>query len=172
MALLIRVQKSSLRTQVTQILCPGYTVPLPKSQNRSNTSKAVARALQQSNRSFRPSNWQHSRLDRGRTPIEILAHIRACADLWSYSIYAILSTKDEPVLAQINAHKWAAILDYAKCPFDQSFTSFKATRADLLHVLRNLPAESWAQTARIGERQHSTYSQAHRNARTFALQRT
>lgn len=154
MALLIRVQKSSLRTQVTQILCPGYTVPLPKSQNRSNTSKAVARALQQSNRSFRPSNWQHSRLDRGRTPIEILAHIRACADLWSYSIYAILSTKDEPVLAQINAHKWAAILDYAKCPFDQSFTSFKATRADLPHASANGSTQPTAKRIAMHELSH------------------
>lgn len=105
-----------------------------------------------------------SSLDKGRTPVEILAHLRACADLWSYSIYAILSAKEEPILAQLNAHKWSAALDYANLTFDASFNTFKATRAELLHVLHNLPTDTWSKTAMIGERQHSIYSQARRMA--------
>lgn len=102
------------------------------------------------------------KVNKGRTPLEILAHLRSCADIWSYSIYAILATRDQPILAQINAHKWTDSLGYTKIKFASSFQIFKINRSDLLRVLRTLPSESWDRTARIGDREHSIYSQARR----------
>ena len=43
-----------------------------------------------------------------RSAREILAHLRACGDLWTQSIYAMLA-EDEPVLPDINEHKYAKV---------------------------------------------------------------
>src|SRR5574339_442639 len=51
---------------------------------------------------------------------DILAHLRACADLWTHSIYAMLAEK-EPVFSDINERKWAKVTGYAELPFRESF---------------------------------------------------
>jgi len=109
-----------------------------------------------------PKQLTIASLNRGRTPIEILAHVRSCADIWSYSIYAILATKEEPILAQINTHQWTASLGYTKHPFTPSFQIFRINRLELLSVLRAVTEDSWQKTAIIGDRQHSVYSQVKR----------
>lgn len=111
-----------------------------------------------------PNQLTSLSLERGRTPIEILAHLRSCADIWTYSIYAMLAAKEEPLLAQINAHQWTATVGYTKLNFLPSFQTFKANRLELLNVLQKLPEESWQKTAIISERQHTVYSQARRMA--------
>jgi hypothetical protein len=94
---------------------------------------------------------------------EILAHIRACADVWTFSVYAILAEK-EPVLADINERKWAKIIRYAALPFHFSLQAYALQRSHLLQILRDLPFESWERSATILGRRHTVFTQVRRMA--------
>jgi hypothetical protein len=95
--------------------------------------------------------------------VEILAHLRACEDLWSYSIYAMLA-ETQPILALLDERRWAKTTGYASLDFQTSFEIFKLKRAELLRVLRNLSEESWSRSATIEGRSHTVFSQARRMA--------
>jgi hypothetical protein len=96
--------------------------------------------------------------------IQILAHLRAGADVWAYSIYAML-TLDNPVLPDIHPRKWAKTVQYEKLDFNDSLRAFELGRLALVLVLKALPAESWSRTAVIGKRGHSVFSQVRRIAK-------
>jgi hypothetical protein len=95
--------------------------------------------------------------------VEVLAHLRACADLWSYSIYAMLA-EATPTLALLDERRWSKALYYADRSFANALQREKLERAQLIHVLRDLPYESWMRAAVIAERRHTVFSQARRMA--------
>lgn len=95
---------------------------------------------------------------------DILAHLRSCADLWTYSIYAMLAEK-EPVLPDINERKWAKVTGYADVPFVESFQVFSLQRENLLRVLKAIPFEAWERSAIIFERKHTVFTQTRRLAK-------
>ena len=95
---------------------------------------------------------------------DILAHLRACADVWSFSMYAMLA-EDEPVLPDIDERKWAKAAGYGGVPFRESLQVFSLERKDLLRVLRGLPLESWEKPAVIFERKHTIFTQMRRMAK-------
>jgi hypothetical protein len=95
---------------------------------------------------------------------EVLAHLRACADLWTQSIYAMLAEKD-PVLADINERKYALAARYAEVPFMPALTEFRSQRANLLRVLTALKPEEWERGAVILGRSHTVFTQARRLAK-------
>ena len=95
---------------------------------------------------------------------EILAHLRACADLWTHSIYAMLA-ENEPTFSDINERKWAKVTKYAELPFRESFQAFSLQRANLLRVLKALPLEAWERSAIIFERKHTIFTQTRRMAK-------
>jgi DinB family protein len=92
---------------------------------------------------------------------DILAHLRSCADLWIYSIYAMLAEK-EPAFSDIDERKWAKVTRYAELPFSDSFQAFSSQRENLVRVLRALPFESWERSAIIFERRHTVFTQTRR----------
>src|ERR1044071_1092079 len=92
---------------------------------------------------------------------ENLAHLRACADLWTHSIYAMLA-ENEPRFSDINERKWAKVTKYAELPFRESFQAFSLQRTNLLRVLRALPFEGWDRSAIIFERKHTIFTQSRR----------
>lgn len=92
---------------------------------------------------------------------DILAHLRACADLWTHSIYAMLA-ENEPAFSDINERKWAKVARYAELPFAESFQAFTFQRQNLLRVLKELPFESWERSAIIFERRHTVFTQTRR----------
>lgn len=96
--------------------------------------------------------------------LQILAHLRGCADLWTYSIYAMLAEK-EPVLALLDERRWAKAARYDSLPFDKSFKAFALQRSELLNVLQALEPDAWMRLADIGGRKHSVVSQVRRMAR-------
>ena len=77
---------------------------------------------------------------------EVLAHLRACADMWGDCIVAIIS-QDRPTVRAINPRTWIDKTDYREQPFLRSLDAFTAQRADLLAVLDPLPPEAWARAA-------------------------
>lgn len=99
--------------------------------------------------------------ERVWSPLQILAHLRACDDLWSFSIYMMLS-QDNPVLPDLDVRRWAKATKYESLSFHTSFLVFELKRMELLRVLRNLPEEEWKRSALIDGRTHTVFSQARR----------
>lgn len=100
---------------------------------------------------------------RGWSAVEVLAHVRACHDMWSHSIYAMLA-HDNPSLPWLDERRWAEVMRYAALGFHPSFQAFVLGREELLRVLRDLPVAAWSRTARIEGYSHSVFSQARRLA--------
>jgi DinB family protein len=77
---------------------------------------------------------------------EVLAHLRACADMWGNSIMAMLG-EDRPTLRAINPRTWIKQTNYRELTFQPSLRAFAAQRAALLAVLEPLPPEGWSRSA-------------------------
>ena len=95
--------------------------------------------------------------------VEVLAHVRACADVWTYSIHTML-VENQPALPLIDERRWAKTLGYAALSFEASFTAFVVQRGELLRLLRGLTPDQWERTGQIEGRSHSVFSQARRMA--------
>jgi hypothetical protein len=123
----------------------------PKALARS-TSRAEAARLR-----LKPDARSWSALD-------ILAHLRSCADVWGASIQSMLA-EVEPSLPDIHPRKWVEQTDYAEIEFAASLRAFARQRRNLLNTLKSLPCEAWERGARIGGRRHTVFTQARRMAK-------
>jgi hypothetical protein len=79
---------------------------------------------------------------------DVLAHLRACADVWSNTI-AVILREDSPTLRAISPRSWIRKTDYREIEFHPSFRAYQTQRADLLAVLESLPPESWSREATV-----------------------
>jgi hypothetical protein len=78
----------------------------------------------------------------------ILAHLRACGDVWGGSIIRILN-EDHPAWRAMNPRTWMKQTDYPSLEFAPSYEAYAAQRAELLAVLQRLPPEGWGRTATV-----------------------
>jgi hypothetical protein len=78
----------------------------------------------------------------------VLAHLRACADVWGNCIVTMIA-EDRPTLRAINPRTWIKKTDYRELEFRTSLRSFATQRADLMAVLEPLPPEGWSRTATV-----------------------
>lgn len=94
---------------------------------------------------------------------DVLAHLRACADMWGGYIALILS-QDKPTFKAVNPTTWILRTDYLALEFAPSFQAYAEQRAGLLAVLKPLPPVGWARTATVtgggAPRVRSVYSYA------------
>jgi hypothetical protein len=74
---------------------------------------------------------------------DVLAHLRACADVWGSSIVTMVS-EDHPTLRAISPRTWIHDTDYPDCEFGPSFEAYSRQRAELLVLLERLSPEEWA----------------------------
>ena len=79
---------------------------------------------------------------------EVLAHLRACADVWGNCIVTII-TEDMPTLRAVNPLTWIKKTNYLELEFQPSLHAFATQRADLLAVLSPLPPEGWERSATV-----------------------
>ena len=79
---------------------------------------------------------------------EVLAHLRACADVWGNCIVAMIE-EDTPTLRAVNPRTWIEKTNYLELEFRSSLRSFATQRADLLVVLSPLPPEGWERSATV-----------------------
>jgi hypothetical protein len=79
---------------------------------------------------------------------DVLAHLRACADVWGNCVVAMIA-EDTPTLRAVNPLTWIKKTDYLELEFRPSLRSFTTQRADLLAVLEPLPREGWSRTAAV-----------------------
>jgi hypothetical protein len=97
--------------------------------------------------------------------VQILAHLRAGADVWGYSIYAML-TLDTPEMADIHPRAWDKMQAYAQLSFAENLQAFEIERRNLVRVLGKLSFAAWGREGRfIGKvNVHSIFSQTMRLA--------
>jgi hypothetical protein len=95
-----------------------------------------------------PEQLRATPADGGWSANEVLAHLRACADVWGNCIEAIIS-QDMPTLRAIDPRTWIKTTDYLEQAFQPSLQAFAAQRIDLLAVLRPLAPEGWARAATV-----------------------
>jgi hypothetical protein len=92
---------------------------------------------------------------------EILAHLRACVDVWGETIDRML-TQEQPTLRHISPRTYLRKTHYVEIPFAESWALFVAKRTALLAQLQPLTFEQWSRSATIKDRQHTVFSQARR----------
>ena len=79
---------------------------------------------------------------------DVLAHLRACADMWGKYIVVILS-EDRPTIKAVNPTTWIKKTDYCEQEFKPSLQTFTAQRAGLLGVLKPLAPGAWSRMATV-----------------------
>ena len=79
---------------------------------------------------------------------DVLAHMRACSDMWGKYIAVILS-EDRPTFKAVNPTTWIKKTDYREQGFRPSLQAFTAQRAGLLAVLEPLAPEAWSRMATV-----------------------
>ena len=79
---------------------------------------------------------------------DVLAHLRACADVWGGCIATILAA-DEPTFKAVNPTTWIKQTNYLEIEFRPSLDAFTAQRTALLAVLEPLPPEAWSRGATV-----------------------
>jgi hypothetical protein len=79
---------------------------------------------------------------------DVLAHRRACADMWGNCIVAMIA-EDKPTLRAVNPLTWITKTDYLELEFRPSLRLFATQRIDLMAVLEPLPHEAWSRTATV-----------------------
>ena len=79
---------------------------------------------------------------------EVLAHMRACADMWGNAMLAILA-EDHPTLRAVNPRTWIEQTNYRESEFHPALRAFTTQRADLLAVLEPLPPPAWSRAATV-----------------------
>lgn len=77
---------------------------------------------------------------------DILAHLRACADVWGKSIQVMIA-QDHPTLRYVSPRTRMKKTNYASLDFQVSLQAFAEQRAELVKVLRSLNAAGWSRGA-------------------------
>jgi len=77
---------------------------------------------------------------------DVLAHLRACSDMWGKCITEILS-EDRPTIKAVNPTTWIKKTNYREQEFLPSLQAFSAQRAELLALLKPLAPEAWTRMA-------------------------
>jgi len=82
------------------------------------------------------------------TAHQVLAHLRACADVWGDAIATIVA-EDEPTLRAVSPRTWIKQTDYLQQEFQSLLEVFAAQRSHLVALLEPLPPEGWSRTATV-----------------------
>jgi hypothetical protein len=79
---------------------------------------------------------------------DVLAHLRACGQVWGGYIRTILA-EDRPTIRAVSPRTWIKQTDYLEQEFQPAFQAFDTQRAELLSVLQALPPAGWSRAARV-----------------------
>lgn len=80
---------------------------------------------------------------------EVLAHLRACSDVWGEKYIMTSLAQDEPTIKAINPTRWIKSTDYLEQGFQASAHAFTRQREQLLIVLEQLAPADWLRTATL-----------------------
>jgi hypothetical protein len=82
------------------------------------------------------------------SPNDVLAHIRACCDVWGGNIARVLA-EDHPTFPGMNPRTWMKRTDYLQWHFEDASRAFATQREALLATLHALTADAWQRTATV-----------------------
>lgn len=82
------------------------------------------------------------------SPSDVLAHLRACCDVWGGNVERILA-EEHATFAGMNPRTWMARTDYPDWPFDVAFGSFSTQRDELIRALERLTPDDWERSATV-----------------------
>jgi DinB family protein len=77
---------------------------------------------------------------------EVVAHLRACADVWGRSINRMLA-EDHPTIRYVSPRGWIKKTDYLQVSFRDTLRAFSDERMVLVKTLTKLTASDWARGA-------------------------
>lgn len=77
---------------------------------------------------------------------DILAHLRACGDVWGKSMRAMI-TQEHPTLRYVSPRTWMKKTNYPAQEFRSSLAIFIQQRNELLEMLKTLSVEDWSRGA-------------------------
>lgn len=77
---------------------------------------------------------------------EVLAHLRACSDVWGGRYIMAILAQDRPAIRAVNPRTWIKDTDYLAQEFQTSLQAFTEQRRQLLAVLTPLPPQDWLRT--------------------------
>lgn len=77
---------------------------------------------------------------------EVLAHLRACSDVWGDRYIATILAEEQPTIRAINPRTWIKQTDYLAQEFQPALRTFTEQRNRLLKKLKLLPPEAWQRT--------------------------
>jgi uncharacterized damage-inducible protein DinB len=77
---------------------------------------------------------------------EIVAHLRACADVWGGSIDRMVA-EDHPTIRYVSPRSWIRKTDYLQQDFRDSLRAFSRGRATLVETLSRLDTPGWSRRA-------------------------
>lgn len=97
---------------------------------------------------LRPAQLQTAPNPGAWSANEVLAHLRACADVWGECMVTILN-QETPTIRAVNPRTWIKGTDYLEQAFQPSLQAFAAQRTALLARLEPLPPESWLRSATV-----------------------
>ena len=101
-------------------------------------------ALSQGLLPARLSSKPHSQAEEDAwSPNDILAHLRACADVWGKAIRAMIA-EDHPTLRYISPRTWIKKTNYPAQDFHASLRTFTQERMALVAALQALPCADWS----------------------------
>jgi hypothetical protein len=78
----------------------------------------------------------------------VLAHLRACADVWGGCILTIIN-QDSPTIRAVSPLTWIKQTDYLEQRFQPSLQAFTTQRTAPLDVLEPLRREAWSRSATV-----------------------
>lgn len=79
---------------------------------------------------------------------DVLAHLRACADVWGGAIARILA-EDHPTIRARDPRNYMVETNYPELRFQESFQVFNEQRLELLQTLRALSSDDWERGATL-----------------------
>lgn len=96
------------------------------------------------------------------SPLEILNHLRACEEVWTHSVHAMLAHPN-PSLKEIHPRQWIKTSNpYTTQSFSSGLRIFTLRREALLITLRSLSIVDWERECRIERKTHTVYSHIRR----------
>lgn len=104
------------------------------------------RRIAAATRGVAPKRLRTERIIGEWSAVDVLAHLRACADARGDVIPEILAGRDEPLRA-VNPRTLIESTNYRELDFASSFRAFVRQRVRLLKVLRALPRGAWSRSA-------------------------
>jgi hypothetical protein len=108
----------------------------------ADTPKQIARiardcSIRQLQRKPSPDAWSAR---------DIVAHLRACAEVWGRSIDRMIA-EEHPTIRYVSPRSWIKKTDYLEQGFGDSLRQFAEARSGLLDTLGALEANVWSRGA-------------------------